>query len=165
MRMAGTEFNVVAHHQNADALRGQAAQDQRKLLLEFSVQSLCRFVQQQNVRLQQQYLTQRGSLLLPAGEIVGMPVKEVLQPAQRYRTAQMLLLNLRCILSSLIDFKEILPHGLFYKQGLWILRQKRQTSLPGDFSAVGRQQSCQQLQAGGLSRSVAAEQGKKFSLP
>ena len=51
-------------------------------LLELGVQALCRLIEKQDVWVQEQDFRQRRALLLTAGKIVGVAVKEVLQLAE-----------------------------------------------------------------------------------
>ena len=51
-------------------------------LLELRIQSLCRFVKEQNVRVQKQDFRQRGTLLFAAGEVLRVTIEQVCQLAK-----------------------------------------------------------------------------------
>ena len=76
------ELDVVADHQNRHAGRLQRPQNLPENLLELRIQSLCRFVKEQNVRVQKQDFCQRRALLFAAGKIIRMAVQQLCQLAE-----------------------------------------------------------------------------------
>ena len=51
-------------------------------LLELRVQTLCRLVKEQNVRIQEQDFCQRRALLFTAGEVIRVTIEQVCQLAK-----------------------------------------------------------------------------------
>ena len=51
-------------------------------LLELRVQALCRFVKEQNIRVQEQDFCQRRALLFAAGKVIRMAVEQLRQLAE-----------------------------------------------------------------------------------
>ncbi len=129
MGIADTEFHIMADHDYGHALTQQVSQNPRKAPLKFRVQPLCGLVQQQNFRLQQQHLRQSSPLLFSTGQIIGVPVPKLLQPAQANHPAYARLPLLRRNLGPLKDLRQVLPDGFLDKQGLWILGQGRQRAV------------------------------------
>ena len=72
----------MADHQNRHAERLQRPENLPENLLELRVQPLCRFVKEQDVRVQKQDFCQRGALLFTAGKVVGVTVKQLCQLAE-----------------------------------------------------------------------------------
>ena len=166
----GAEFNVVADHDDAHTAAPQLPQNPRKRLLELRVQALGRFVQKQQLRLQQKDLRQCGALLLTARQIIRVPVQKLRQAAERRRVAH------ACFPFGAVfrqHAQQIFPNCLFQKQRLHILRQKSNASvhltgrtakhrhaatvrcaLPGD-----------QPQRGRFSCAVAAENRQQLAAP
>ena len=70
------ELHIVAHDAYGRALRAERAQKRAEFFFERAVHALRRLVEQQHARLHEQHLRQRGALLLAAGEVKGMPVKQ-----------------------------------------------------------------------------------------
>ena len=60
----------------------QRPQNLPENLLELRIQSLCRFVKEQNVRVQKQDFCQRRALLFAAGKIIGVTVQQLCQLAE-----------------------------------------------------------------------------------
>ena len=163
MGISGAELHIVADHQQRHAPGQQRAEDLRKHLLEFRVQTLGGLVQQQDLRLQQQHLGQRRTLLLAAGQIVGMAVQQRFQTAQAHHPGHPCLLLTPGQLAAGEDLKQILPDGLFHKQGLGILRQHPQRTGNHHIAPIGLFQSRQQLQRRGFAGAVAAQQRQKLA--
>ena len=72
----------MADHENRYAGRLQRPQNLPENLLELRVQTLCRLVKEQNVRVQKQDFCQRRALLFAAGKVVRVTVEQVGQLAE-----------------------------------------------------------------------------------
>ena len=115
MGVPGAERYVVADHHHRHTGGGQGVQYGGEALLELRVQPLGRLVQQQDVRLVQQHLAESRPLLLAAGQVVGVPVQQLRQPAQAHRLLHPMLPLIGRYLHAVEGLVEILPHGLFYE--------------------------------------------------
>ena len=164
MGVAGAEFHIVADHDHGDASRRQGAEDGGQLLLELGVQALGGLVQQQDLRVKEQHLTQGGTLLLAAGQVVGMAVQQRRQAAERHRLLHPLLPQVGGYPLSVKGLIQILADGLFHKQRTGILRQHAHTPDTAHRAAIGRQRTAEQVERGGLARAVSAQQCQKLPL-
>ena len=149
----------MADHQNGHAGALQRLQDLPKGLLELRIQPLGRLVQQQDIRIPQQQLGQRGPLLLSAGKIIGVAVQKLRQAAQGDHPLQRRVLPL-CPGQ---DLQQILPDGGADKQRLRILRQHAHGPPHLQLAPPGLFQPGQQLQAGGLAGAVAPQKRQQLS--
>ena len=163
MGIAGAELHVVADHEDGHAPRRQRPEDGCQFLLELRVQPLGGLVQQQYLRVKEQHLTQRRPLLLTAGQVVGMPVQQLRQPAQRHRLGDALLLQRRVYPLPVEHLVQVLPDGLFHEQRLGILGQRPDAARAAHLTPLGPQRPRQQVQTGGLARAVAAQQRHKLA--
>ena len=162
MGVPGAELHVVADHQQGHPLPQQSPQNQGEGLLELRVQALGGLVQQQDLRLQQQHLGQGRPLLLAAGQVVGVPVQQVLQAAQGRHPGHPLLLPGAGCFRAGEYLKQVLPDRFLHKQGLGILGQHPHASPKGNFAPLGLFHAGQQPQGGAFSRAVAAQQGQEL---
>ena len=115
MGIAGAELHVVADHQQRHPAGQQRPQNQGEGLLELRIQALGGLVQQQDLRLQQQHLGQGRPLLLAAGQVVGVPVQQVLQAAQSHHPGHPLLLLGTGRFCAGKYFEQVLPDRFFHK--------------------------------------------------
>ena len=157
MGIPGAELNIVADHQNGYAAPQQHVQNPGESLLELRIQPLGRLVHQQDLRVEQEHLGQRRALLLAAGQVVGMPVEQLAQPAQCHDMGYLGFLLVPRQLFALQDLKQVFAHGLFNKQRLRVLRQDAHPAMRAYRAPVRLQEPREQLQAGGFARAVAAE--------
>ena len=132
----------MAHQYDGNALALQGLQDLREHLLEVRVHALGRFIQEQDIRFQQQNLRQRCPLLLPAGQIVRMTVQQRLQPAQLHHPGH-LFVPLRILRRQ--HLQQVFPDALFNEQRLRILGQHADLSRASHRAAQRFQQTAQQL--------------------
>ena len=72
----------MADHQNCHTGCLQRPENLPENLLELRIQSLCRFVKEQNVRVQKQDFCQRCALLFTAGKVIRMAVEQFGQFAE-----------------------------------------------------------------------------------
>ena len=94
-----------------------------------------------------------------------MPVEQFLQTAQPQRPSDPLLLRLSGESPALENLNEVLPDAFLHKKRLGILRQHTYPPNQLHLPPVRLLESGQQLQAGGLSGAVAAQQGQKLAPP
>ena len=76
------KLHVVAHQHNGRTGLPQVPEQGGQNFFAPPVQALGGLVQQQDLGPGQQHLSQGGPLLLPAGQVVGMPVQQVPHPAE-----------------------------------------------------------------------------------
>ena len=72
----------MADHENCDTGRLERPQNLPENLFELRVQTLCRFVKEQDVRVQKQDFCQRRALLFTAGKVIRMAVEQLCQLAE-----------------------------------------------------------------------------------
>ena len=163
MGIPGAEGHVVADHHHCRAGGGQRGKNSGKGLLEGGVQALGRLVQQQDIRLVQQHLTQGGPLLLAAGEVIGMTVQQLGQAAKGrhlfYPAVTLVFGEVRAVKG----FVQVLTDRVFHEQGLRVLGQNADAARMGHGAPLGRQRTGQQAQGGGLARAVTAQQRQQLT--
>ena len=72
----------MADHEDRHAGCLQRPEDLPENLFELRVQTFCRFVKEQNVRVQKQDFCQRRALLFTAGKVIRMAVQQLRQLAE-----------------------------------------------------------------------------------
>ena len=72
----------MADHENCDTGRLKRPQNLPENLFELRVQTLCRFVKEQDVRIQKQDFCQRRTLLFAARKVIRMAVQQLRQLAE-----------------------------------------------------------------------------------
>ena len=164
MGVAGAELHVVADHDHGDAARRQRAKDGGELLLEFGVQPLGGLVQQQYLRVKEQNFTQRGALLLPAGQVVGVAIQQLRQAAEGHGLRHPLFPKVRGQRLAVERLVQVLTDGFFHEKRLGILRQHTDAAGVPHRTAVGRQGAAEQVERRGLAGAVAAQQGQQLPL-
>ena len=153
----------MAHHEHGDAPALEGLEDHGKDLLEFRVQPLGRLVQEQDFRVQKQHFRQGRPLLLTSGEVVGVPIQQLLQAAELHRSRYPVLLVFLFQLHAPEDLKQILPDRFLHKQCLRILWQGAYPAVQLDFASVGLLQATNQGKGSGLAGAVAAHEGQEFA--
>ena len=109
----------MADHKNCRTGRLKRSQNLPENLFELRVQTFCRFVEEQNVGIQEQDLRQRRALLFAAGKVVGVTVEQLCQ----FTKANNLCKSLGFAFGFWQNLQQILADGGFHKQRLRILRQ------------------------------------------
>ena len=164
MTVSRTKLHVVADHHHGGPLPDKLLQDGGKRRLELCVQALCRFIEQEHLRTEQQKLGECRLLHFAAGQVKrmarGQPV-DLAKAHDGFDPFFPLLLRYAAVLQGL---GERFPHGLAGKERLRFLRQGQYGSVIGNnFSAVRLSAAAQQRKQRALSGAVAAHDRQKLA--
>ena len=160
----------MGHHKHRRAPSSQASQQRGELLLEESIESLGRLIEQQQPRLVQQHLGQRRPLHLATGQVEGMSVKQRHNVCQRRHFPHRRRALLCREAATVQHLFQISPNGLLHHKVQRILRKHSHPAaeqlgpLPilqpspehGDLPAIGPRNAADGAQHRRLPRAVAA---------
>ena len=156
------ELHIMADHDDTHAFFSKLFQNPCKGDLEIIVHTLGRLVQQEHFGILQQHFCQSSSLLLAAGQVIGMAIQQTFQPAESHHFSD--------FIRNLMKFftgeyrQQFLTDILLHQQHLRILRQSCDLlRLASEFTPVRLSHATEHIQGGTLACAVTAQDTQQLT--